>query len=130
VGILINNKNGEKIMANLKPKIEKVLVKTINEHFKDFYKAYVENDKIMVKMIDPDFVKEKADEWFHVPKWEHQDDWCFMCDGGMGWELVNPCDAEYPDYEFEEKLDKNFQDAGLFCEPYASWKHIVYKEVA
>ena len=55
-------------MANLKPKIEKVLVKTINEHFKDFYKAYVENDKIMVKMIDPDFVKEKADEWFHVPK--------------------------------------------------------------
>ena len=117
-------------MTNLKPKIEKILVKTINEHTEGFYKAYVENDKIMVKITDPDFADTKPEEWFHVPEWDHQEDWCFMCDGGTGWQLMNPCDADYPDYEFEGKLDKNFKDAGLFCEPYASWKHIVYKEVA
>ena len=117
-------------MANLKPKIEKILVKTINEHSKGFYKAYVENDKIMVKMTVPDLTDFEPEEWFHVPEWDHQEDWCFMCDGGTGWQMMNPCSADYPDYEFEEKLDKNFQDAGLFCEPYASWKHIVYKEAA
>jgi len=48
-----------------------------------------------------------------------------MCDGGYGWDLVNPCEADYPSYDFEEDLDKNFKEAGLFCEPYSSWKHIV-----
>ena len=41
-------------MKNLKPKIEKVLVKTINDYFEGTYKAYMENNKVMVDRVDPD----------------------------------------------------------------------------
>ena len=106
-------------MKNLKPKIEKVLVKTINEHY-DFYKAYAENDKILVEWKDPDMNKNGPEEWFFVPDYDHEEEFCFTCDGGHGWDAMNPYDADYPDYDFEVKLDKNFEKAGLFCEPYAS----------
>jgi|TARA_R110000824_G_scaffold382125_1_gene575209 hypothetical protein len=113
-------------MKNLKPKIEKVLVKTINDYapFKGNYKAYMENNKVMVVDTDPEY-EDKGEEWFFVPEYDHEEAYCFMCDGGYGWELVNPCEANYPSYDFEEDLDKNFKEAGLFCEPYSSWKHIV-----
>jgi len=111
-------------MKNLKPKIEKVLVKTINDHY-GCYKAYVEDNKVMVAHEDPDLAKYGPYEWFFVPEYEHEEAYCFMCDGGGGWDAVNPCEADYPDYEFEVRLDANFKAAGLFCEPYASWKHIV-----
>jgi len=114
-------------MKNLKPKIEKVLVKTINDHFKGIYKAEVYQSKIVVKDIaDPEWTKKYGkEEWFFVPEYDHEEAYCFKCDGGIGWDLVNPCEADYPDYKFEEKLDANFKAAGLFCEPYASWMHIV-----
>ena len=42
-------------MKNLKPKIEKVLVKTINDHFKGYYKANTYEGKIVVRDIaDPE----------------------------------------------------------------------------
>ena len=114
-------------MKNLKPKIEKVLVKTINEHY-DFYKAYAENDKILVEWKDPDMNKNGPEEWFFVPDYDHEEEFCFTCDGGPGWDAMNPYDADYPDYDFEVKLDKNFEKAGLFCEAYASWKHCVVED--
>ena len=63
-------------MENLKPKIEKVLVKTINEHY-DFYKAYAENDKILVEWKDPDMNKNGPEEWFFVPDYDHEGEFCF-----------------------------------------------------
>ena len=111
-------------MKNLKPKIEKVLVKTINDHFKGNYKAYVKNNKVMVEYTNPVLAEDGPDEWFFVPEYDHEEAYCFMCDGGTGWDLVNPDESGYA-YKFEEALDANFKAAGLFCEPYASWKHIV-----
>tara|TARA_A100001388_G_scaffold200272_1_gene151485 strand:+ start:1109 stop:1459 length:351 start_codon:yes stop_codon:yes gene_type:complete len=112
-------------MKNLKPKIEKALIETIEKSGDGFYKAYAEENKIMVKITDELFKDDAPEEWFHVPEYEHEEAFCFTCDGGMGWEKMNPCDAEFPDYEFEEKLDEVFKSEGLFFEPYASWKHIV-----
>ena len=119
------NKKGEK-MKNLKPKIEKVLVKTINDHFKGYYKANAYEGKIAVRNIaDPEWAKKYGnEEWFFVPEYDHEEAYCFMCDGGTGWDLVNPDESGHG-YKFEEALDANFKAAGLFCEPYASWKHIV-----
>ena len=118
-------------MKNLKPKIEKVLVKTINDYFEGTYKAYMEDNKVMVTpdTVDPDFNKYGPEEWFFVPEYDHEEAYCFMCDGGHGWDLVNPCEADYPSYDFEEELNKNFKKAGLFSEPYASWRHDVTEEV-
>lgn len=42
---------------------------------------------------------------------------------------MNPTETDYPDYKFEEILDKNFKEAGLFYEPYASWKFVVTEVV-
>ena len=114
-------------MKNLKPKIEKVLVKTINDHFKGCYKAAAYEGKIVVRdLVNKELAKKYGnEEWFFVPEYDHEEAYCFMCDDGYGWYLVNPCEADYPDYKFEEALDANFKAAGLFCEPYASWKHIV-----
>tara|TARA_R110000796_G_C14233376_1_gene396270 strand:- start:33 stop:377 length:345 start_codon:yes stop_codon:yes gene_type:complete len=113
-------------MKNLKPKIEKVLVKTINDYFKD-QRAYVENNKVMVEYTNPVLAKYGPDEWFFVPEYDHEEAYCFLCDGGPGWDYVNPCESDYG-YGFEEKLDENFKKAGLFSEPYASWRHDVTEE--
>ena len=112
-------------MKNLKPKIEKALVKTINERYADFYKAYVVKDKIVTECIDPDLKENEQEEWFFVPEYDHEEAFCFTCDGGPGWDKMNPTETDYPDYKFEEILDKNFKEAGLFYEPYASWKFVV-----
>jgi len=60
-------------MKNLKPKIEKVLVKTINDYapFKGNYKAYMENNKVMVVDTDPEY-EDKGEEWFFVPEYDHE----------------------------------------------------------
>ena len=109
---------------NLKPKIEKVLVKSIEEWHSDMpeldAKVYIKNNKIKVKDIHGD------DEWFFVPDYDHEEAWCFTCDGGMGWDYMNPDESGYG-YDFEELVSKNFKEAGLFVEPYASWKFIVTK---
>ena len=111
-------------MKNLKPKIEKVLVKSIEEWHSDLpeldAKVYIKDNKIKVKDIHG-----IDDEWFFVPDYDHEGAWCFICDGGMGWSLMNPDESDYPSYEFEESVSKNFKEAGLFVEPYASWKFIV-----
>ena len=113
-------------MKNLKPKIEKVLVKTINDYFKNIYKAAAYEGKIVVRdLVNKELAKKYGnEEWFFVPEYDHEEAYCFMCDGGEGWDLVNPCESGLG-YGFEETLDANFKAAGLFCEPYASWKHIV-----
>ena len=111
-------------MKNLKPKIEKVLVNTIEEWHSDApeldAKVYIKDNKIKVK-------DEYDDEgWFFVPDYDHEEAWCFTCDGGMGWDYMNPDESGYG-YDFEELVSKNFKEAGLFVEPYASWKFIVTK---
>ena len=76
--------------------------------------------------------KPKAEEIFFVPpNKEHQGNWCFMCDGGLGWEWMNyESDWNYRKenpWEFSELCSENFEKAGLFVEPYASWRYDVYK---
>ena len=76
--------------------------------------------------------KAKAEEIFFVPpNKEHQGNWCFMCDGGLGWEWMNyESDWNYGKenpWEFSELCSENFEKAGLFVEPYASWRYDVYK---
>lgn len=113
-------------MKNLKPKIEKVLVNTINQHYADLYKAYLVKDKIMTEYIEED-LKQKwpPEQWFFVPEYDHEEEFCFTCDGGPGWDAMNPDESDYPCYGFEEALSKNMKEAGLFYEPYASWKFVV-----
>ena len=115
-------------MKDLKPKIEKVLVKSIKEWFDSDVggeiKVFVEDNKVRVKSDAP-YGLSLDDDWFFVPDYDHEEAWCFTCDGGMGWSLMNPDESDYPSYEFEESVSKNFKEAGLFVEPYASWKFIV-----
>ena len=117
---------------NLKPKIEKVLVKSIKEWFKDSpeYEVYVKDNKIRVKNNDAsEFIIKRGmddEEWFFVPDYDHEEAWCFTCDGGMGWDYMNPDESGYSN-DFEESVSENFKEAGLFVEPYASWKFIVTK---
>jgi hypothetical protein len=76
--------------------------------------------------------KTKSEKIFWVPDKEHEGHWCFMCDGGLGWEWMNyESDWNYKSknpWEFSELCSENFEKAGLFVEPYASWKYIVYKD--
>tara|TARA_R100001086_G_C11630626_1_gene201529 strand:+ start:114 stop:482 length:369 start_codon:yes stop_codon:yes gene_type:complete len=121
----------------MKAKIKSILLKTIKEYNKDLNKG---NDSFTA-FIDGDYIKSEWDigmdsgpikeEWFFVPDKEHQGNWCFMCDGGMGWEMMN-CDSDYNyksknPWKFSELCSENFEKAGLFVEPYASWRYDVYK---
>jgi len=76
--------------------------------------------------------KTKAEEIFWVPDKEHEGHWCFMCDGGLGWEWMNwESDWNYKSknpWEFYELCSENFEKAGLMMETYASWKYTVYKD--
>ena len=114
---------------NLKPKIEKVLVKSIKEWFDSAVgsevKVFVEDNKVRVKSDAPHGLS-LDDEWFTVPDYDHEEAWCFTCDLGRGWDYMNPDESGYG-YDFEELVSKNFKEAGLFFEPYASWKFIVTK---
>ena len=114
---------------NLKPKIEKVLVKSIKEWFDSDVgsevKVFVEDNKVRVES-DADYGLSLVDDWFFVPDYDHEEAWCFTCDGGMGWDYMNPDESGYSN-DFEEPVSKNFKEAGLFVEPYASWKFIVTK---
>ena len=71
-------------------------------------------------------------ELFHVPSKEHQGNWCFLCDGGTGWEWINP-DSDYnygskDCWKFQERCIKNFEKAGLRMESYASWRYDLFKD--
>ena len=71
-------------------------------------------------------------ELFHVPDKEHQGNWCFLCDGGMGWEFISP-DSDYNyrsknAWKFQERCIKNFEKAGLRMESYASWRYDLFKD--
>jgi len=114
---------------NLKPKIEKVLIKSIKEWFDSDVgseiRVFVEDNKVRVES-DADYGLSLDDDWFFVPDYDHEEAWCFMCDGGMGWDYMNPDESGYSN-DFEESVSKNFKEAGLFVEPYASWKFIVTK---
>jgi len=114
---------------NLKPKIEKVLVKSIKEWFDSAVgsevRVFVEDNKVRVES-DADYGLSLDDDWFFVPDYDHEEAWCFTCDGGMGWDYMNPDESGYSN-DFEESVSKNFKEAGLFVEPYASWKFIVTK---
>ena len=75
--------------------------------------------------------KTKAEEIFWVPDKEHEGHWCFMCDGGWGWEWMNwESDWNYKSknpWEFYELCSENFEKAGLMIEPYISCIYHVYK---
>ena len=76
--------------------------------------------------------KPKGEELFHVPSKEHQGNWCFLCDGGTGWEWINP-DSDYnyrskDCWKFQERCIKNFEKAGLRMESYASWRYDLFKD--
>ena len=114
-------------MKDLRSKIEKVLIKTLKDYYNfGDYTVYEKNGDIRVKDNEASAFSIKRgwdDEVLaHVPGYGREDAFCFTCDGGYLWDLMNPCLADYPNYEFEETIRKNFAKAGLFLEPYASWR--------
>ena len=114
-------------MKNLQPKIKKILLKTLKNYF-DFgdYIIYEKDNEIRLKDNDAsvlDIERGWDDELLAtVPEKNHEGEFCFLCDGGYLWDLMNPCQADYPSYRFEEIIYANFKKAGLFLEPYASWR--------
>ena len=114
-------------MKDLRPKIKKVLIDTLKNYYAfGDYTVYEKDNEIRVKDNEASALSIKRgwdDEVVaFVPEYDHEEAFCFTCDGGYLWDLMNPCSADYPDYEFEETIGKNFEKAGLFLEPYASWR--------
>jgi len=114
-------------MKDLRPKIKKVLIDTLKNYYAfGDYTVYEKDNEIRVKDNEASAFSIKRgwdDEVVaFVPEYDHEEAFCFTCDGGYLWDLMNPCSADYPDYEFEETIRKNFEKAGLFLEPYASWR--------
>ena len=114
-------------MKDLRPKIKKVLIETLDAMYgSSDYTVYEKDDHIRLKENNPDdFTKKRGwddQELAMIPEYDHQDAFCFLCDGGMLWDLMNPSDADYPNCEFYETIRTNFEKAGLFLECHASWR--------
>jgi hypothetical protein len=114
-------------MKDLRPKIKKVLIKTLKAHFSfGDYTVYEKDDHIRLKENDASKLSKERGwddvELCWIPPYEHNEAFSFLCDGGMLWDLMNPCDADYPNYEFEDIIQENFEKVGLFLEPHASWR--------
>jgi len=112
-------------MKDLRPKIKKVLLKTLKDFYSfGDYTIYEKDGYIRVKENDAsDFSKrrgwdDEAVAW--VPEYEHNDTFSFICEGGILWELLNPCYADYPLYKWETIIYKNFEEVGLMMTPYDS----------
>ena len=111
-------------MKDLRPKIKKVLIKTLKDtyNFGD-YTIYEKDDHIRRKNNDPsDLFRERGwdDEalcW--IPPYDHNETFCFIALGTMV-DLMNPCYSDYPNYDFEDTISNNFEKVGLFLEPYSS----------
>tara|TARA_R100000656_G_scaffold117931_1_gene91466 strand:+ start:249 stop:641 length:393 start_codon:yes stop_codon:yes gene_type:complete len=129
----------------MKMKIQKLLIKTVEEHwdgYKNNYDFYILGNRIMMReVIDfctgkPHDVIPKPEELFWTPDKEFEGVWCFISDGGTGWDLMSP-DSDYNYYgrkhfgqsgfEFQESLFKNFEKAGLLVEKHDPTRYNVYK---
>lgn len=112
-------------MKDLRPKIIKVLINTLKETVYSFDKDYTVYEKdgyIRVKHPNEFDLGASDDELCWIPPYDHNEAFSFICDGGYLWDLMNPCEAEYPNYEFEDTIFNNFEKAGLWLEPYASYR--------
>ena len=110
-------------MKNLQPKIKKILLKTLKNYLgSEDYIIYEKDNEIRLKNNDEYILTDLDELLATVPEKNHEGEFCFLCDGGYLWDLMNPCQADYPSYRFEEIIYANFKKAGLFLEPYASWR--------
>ena len=110
-------------MKNLQPKIKKILLKTLKNYLgSEDYIIYEKDNEIRLKNNDEYILTDLDELLATVPEKNHEGEFCFLCDGGYLWDLMNPCQADYPSYKFEEIIYANFKKAGLFLEPYASWR--------
>lgn len=120
-------------MKDLRPKIQSVLIKTLEDFysFGDFT-VYEKDGYIRVKENDAShFTKKRGwdDEavaW--IPEYEHNEYFSFICEGSILWQLLNPCLADYPLYKWEDIISQNFEKVGLMMTPYDSCNFIIEED--
>ena len=135
-------------MKDLTPKIKKALLKTLKNYYSfGDYTVYEKSGSksadfingkkcggisIRLKNNDADDFEIKRgwddQQLCWIPPYDFNDKFSFIYADGYMKDLMNPCYADYPNYEFEDTIYDAFEKVGLRIEPDSMGRCDVYED--